>query len=223
MSEPKNTSTPVALEAREIEEGRLFSSSAGRNQLDIARALAEVLPQNASVLEVGSGTGEHGIATLSLRSDLTWQFSDPDPASRASQAAWITHHSRETETAEQAKPLNIDATTPDWAASLNAKYDVIFASNMIHIAPIDALNGLARQAEIALNSNGIVILYGPFLFEGASAPSNLHFDGVLRSKNSAWGVRELGLVKHIFAKNGFNHVELRDMPKNNHIIGLSRL
>ncbi len=222
MTDSKDTPSPVALEPRQAKEGRFFSSSAGRNKLDIAQVLHDLLPQDASVLEIGSGTGEHGIATMSGRPDLSWQFSDPDAESRKSQAAWIAHHSQATGMLAQAAPLNIDASSPDWAASLPARYDVIYASNMIHIAPVEALIGLVEQAEIALNPNGMVFLYGPFLFEEASAPSNLKFDSVLKGKNPAWGVRELGFVKHIFAKKGFNHVELRDMPKNNHIIGLSR-
>jgi len=59
MSKP-----PIALEARKSEEARLFSPSAGRNKADISTALAEILPVGASVLEIGSGTGEHGIATV---------------------------------------------------------------------------------------------------------------------------------------------------------------
>lgn len=223
MTDHKDAPTPVALEARKASEGRLFSSSAGRNKADIANALCDLIPRGASVLEIGSGTGEHGIETLSLRPDLQWQFSDPDPQSRDSQRAWIAHHSVARDTEAQAAPMDIDATLPNWAKAVPIRYDVLFASNMIHIAPIEALIGLARESETALKAEGKIILYGPFLFGDLSAPSNLKFDDVLKSKNPAWGVRELGFVKHIFAKHGFNHVELRGMPKNNHIIGLSRL
>ena len=76
MSKP-----PVALEARKSDEARLFSPSAGRNKAVISEALADIIPKDASVLEIGSGTGEHGIETVSLRPDLTWQFSDPDDIS----------------------------------------------------------------------------------------------------------------------------------------------
>jgi len=85
------TKPPIALEDRDENGGRLFSPSAGRNKDFIAAGLSELLPLKASVLEIGSGTGEHGIETLSARPDLSWQFSDPDPASRVSQAAWASH------------------------------------------------------------------------------------------------------------------------------------
>jgi len=54
------TKPPIALEDRDENGGRLFSPSAGRNKDFIAAGLSELLPLKASVLEIGSGTGEHG-------------------------------------------------------------------------------------------------------------------------------------------------------------------
>ena len=212
MSKP-----PVALEARKSEEARLFSPSAGRNKADIAAALASILPKGASVLEIGSGTGEHGIETVNLRPDLSWQFSDPDDVSRASQLAWSEHSEHDFPS-----PLNLDMETPESRAQITEKYDAIFSANMIHIAPISALYGLAELASQVVTDTGKMILYGPFLIEEASAQSNLDFDASLKRRNAAWGVRDLDAVKHIFAKQGFNGAALRDMPKNNFILGLSR-
>jgi len=194
MSKP-----PIALEARKSEEARLFSPSAGRNKADISTALAEILPVGASVLEIGSGTGEHGIATVNLRPDLTWQFSDPDDVSRASQLAWSEHSEHDFPA-----PLNLNMEEPASRAQVTTKYDAIFSANMIHIAPISALHGLAALAGQALGKTGKMILYGPFLTGESSAPSNLDFDVSLKRRNPAWGVRDLDAVKHIFAKQGFN-------------------
>lgn len=206
---------PIALEDRDSEEGRLFSPSAGRNSDAIAEVLAEVLPQNAKVLEIASGTGQHGITTLAARPDLHWQFSDPDTESRKSQAAWIAHSG-----VALPPPMDIDTST-NWTVGLPA-FDAIFCANMIHIAPIAALEGLAAGASKILSERGEIRLYGPFLFGADSAPSNLDFDASLKSRNSAWGVRESDFVKHIFALHGFNQTELRVMPKNNFFVGFSR-
>ena len=212
MSKP-----PIALEDQDENGGRLFSPSAGRNKADIAAGLSELLPNGASVLEIGSGTGEHGIETLSSRPDLSWQFSDPDPKSRVSQSAWAAHLGLEIST-----PLNLDMSDIQSRAQITQSYDAIFSANMIHIAPITALYGLAELAAEAVKKGGKMVLYGPFLFGENSAPSNLEFDASLKRRNAAWGVRELDFVKHIFAKNGFNIAKLRDMPKNNFLIGMSR-
>ena len=93
---------------------------------------------------------------------------------------------------------------------------------MIHIAPISALHGLVGLADRALKPDGKMVLYGPFLTGETSAPSNVDFDASLKRRNPAWGVRDLAAVKHIFAKQGFNNVRLRDMPKNNFLLVLSR-
>lgn len=212
MSKP-----PIALEDRDEKDGRLFSPSAGRNKSHIAAVLAEVLPQNASVLEIGSGTGEHGIEALKVRPDLRWQFSDPDETSRQSQAAWIEHIGL-----DQKAPLPLDMTDANALKTLAPSYDAIYSANMIHIAPIEALYGLAQLAERCVGEQGQVCLYGPFLFGADSATSNLQFDASLKGRNPAWGVREIAFVKHIFAKHGFNAGSLRDMPSNNYFLGFSR-
>lgn len=212
MSKP-----PIALEDRDKSAARLFSPSAGRNKAVIAAGLSEILPPSASVLEIGSGTGEHGIETLTARPDLSWQFSDPDPKSRASQAAWAAYLELTVN-----PPMNLDMSDIQSRAQITQSYDAIFSANMIHIAPVSALNGLADLAAKAVKDGGQMILYGPFLFGSESAPSNLDFDASLKRRNAAWGVRELDFVKHIFAKNGFNISKLRDMPKNNFLLGLSR-
>jgi len=210
------TKPPIALEDRHDEDGRLFSPSAGRNKTIIADMIAEQLPRNAHVLEIASGTGEHGAEMLSHRPDLHWQFSDPDSDSRASQSAWIRHLKLPLPV-----PIEIDTTRSDWTKPLS-QYDAIFCANMIHIAPWEATTGLAEGAASLLTESGEVFLYGPFCFGDETAPSNLQFDLNLKARNSAWGVRELESVKHIFAKQGFNHAELRDMPANNHILRFSR-
>jgi len=208
---------PVALEGRASDEGRLFSPSAGRNKADIAAVLSQILPQDSAVLEIGSGTGEHGFEVVSLRPDLRWQFSDPDAASRVSQAAWAAHSKHNF-----AAPLALDMSDPASCAQVTGIYDAIYSANMVHIAPISALHGLAALASEAIKPDGKMVLYGPFLTGETSAPSNIYFDMSLKRRNPTWGVRDLAAVKHIFAKQGFNNVRLRDMPKNNFLLDLSR-
>ncbi len=204
------TDTPIALEDRDRDGDRLFSPSAGRNKAIIADSLSVHLPPSARVLELGSGTGEHGAALGDLRPDVIWQYSDPDPGSRLSQAAWAQDGWPE--------PLDIDLTAPNWTVDLGA-FDTVFSANMIHIAPIEAAKGLASGAAALTDT---VVLYGPFLFGSESAASNLDFDASLKRRNPHWGVRELDLVKHIFEDAGFNSLQSFGMPRNNHIVRLSK-
>lgn len=204
------TNNPIALEYRDRNGNRLFSPSAGRNKIVIADWLSGQLPPSARVLELGSGTGEHGAALGDQRPDVIWQYSDPDQASRASQAVWARN--------TWPDPLSIDLMTENWAANLGA-FDAVFSANMIHIAPIEAAKGLAAGAA---NLTDTVILYGPFLFGHESVASNLDFDTSLKRRDPRWGVRELDLVKHIFEGAGFSSVQSFGMPRNNHIVRLSK-
>lgn len=204
------TNKPIALEDREQDGAKLFSPSAGRNKDVIADWLADALPKGASVLEVGSGTGEHGAALGDRRSDVLWQYSDPDAASRASEAAWAKEGWPE--------PLDLDLRNQDWAEGLG-RFNAVYSANMIHIAPIEAAHGLAKGAAALTD---MVIFYGPFLFGDDSAPSNLDFDASLKQRDPRWGVREFELVKHIFENVGFTEAERHEMPRNNHIVRLSR-
>ncbi len=80
--------SPIALEDRAEHGVRMSSPSAARNREPITLALKDRLPEGARVLEIASGTGEHALAVVSARPDLSWTPSDPDPRSRASQNAW---------------------------------------------------------------------------------------------------------------------------------------
>ena len=204
------TDTPIALEDRDSDGAKLFSPSAGRNKAVIAEALAARLPDAASVLEIGSGTGEHGATLGERRPDVVWQYSDPDAASRASQAAWAR--------AGWPEPLALDVQVGDWWAGL-PRVTALFSANMIHIAPIEAAIGLAEGAQHLTDR---VILYGPFLLGEASAPSNREFDLSLRRRDPRWGVRELDIVKHIFGERSFNLSESLEMPRNNRLLEFGR-
>lgn len=211
----KTPDTPVAMEDRKVEDGRLYSPSAARNRAAIAEVFGRVLPARARVLEIGSGTGEHAVAVCQARPDIRWQPSDPDPVSRASQAGWA----RESGAAISA-PLALDLLTGEAVSDL-APFDVLVCMNVIHIAPWAVAENLARLAAERLQPGGRVVLYGPYKEGDATAPSNLDFDASLKSRNPAWGVRDLDSVITLFAEAGFALAERVDMPANNLLLVLS--
>ncbi|WP_034388024.1 DUF938 domain-containing protein [Hellea balneolensis] len=200
---------PIHLENRGQSGARLFSPTAGRNKAPIGEVINQHIVHGAHVLEIASGTGEHGAFMCDLRPDIIWQPTDPNAESRASQDAWAN------DCAGRMLPsLSLDTTQPDWARELPS-YDVIYCANMIHIAPWEAALGLVSGAADVLKSGGTFILYGPFQEGEDTAPSNLTFDVSLKSRNPNWGVRNLDDVKHIFSEAGFTHKARIVMPKEN--------
>ena len=208
---------PIHLESRDAEGSRLFSPSAARNQEPIGDILVESLPENASVLEIAAGTGEHGVHICQRRPDITWQPSDPDEGSRHSQAAW-----RSACLDQIAPPLDINTMAANWWSGL-PRFNALFCANMIHIAPWEAALGLAAGAPHVLKNDAKIYIYGPFKEGDDTAQSNLDFDISLKSRNSAWGVRELDSVKHIFADAGFNLTARIVMPKENRMLIFSNM
>ncbi|MHA6288283.1 DUF938 domain-containing protein [Maricaulis sp. CAU 1757] len=200
---------PIALEDRQSTGDRLYSPSAARNREAIAGILAARLPENARVLEIGSGTGEHAVQVCRARSDIRWQPSDPDATSRASQAAWASEAG-----GRMTPPLDIDLTRADACADLG-RIDALVCINVIHISPWTVAKALAGLARSHLEPGGLVYLYGPYKEGTATAASNLDFDRSLRSRNPDWGVRNRSDVEALFRAAGLDGPERIEMPANN--------
>ena len=88
----------------------LFEFSA----IDLAKKIADELdgPDPVGrVLEIASGTGEHGAHITAMATDLIWTYSDIDPVSQASQRAWrgAADHDR------LRGPLTLDTTQSVWS------------------------------------------------------------------------------------------------------------
>jgi hypothetical protein len=87
---------------------------------------------------------------------------------------------------------------------------------MIHIAPWAAAEGLLRGAAKSLAPGGVLYLYGPYKRGGEhTAPSNEEFDRSLRTRNAAWGVRDLEAVMALAAGHAFSSPVVITMPANN--------
>ncbi|MEX1362865.1 MAG: DUF938 domain-containing protein, partial [Nannocystaceae bacterium] len=94
--------------------------------------------------------------------------------------------------------------------------------NMIHISPWECAKGLLAGAGRLLPAGGPLLLYGPFVVDGETAPSNRAFDQSLRSRDPRWGVRELRDVEREAATHGLSLDEVVPMPANNLTVVLRR-
>lgn len=190
------------------DKARHFPATA-RNRDVIADVLKRYLPAAGTVLEIGSGSGEHSVYFAGLFPDLHWQPSDPDPLNIDSIAAWA-----ETAGADNLRPpLPINAS--DVVLPLDTA-DAMMCINVIHISPWDATEGLMRNAAKLLPPGALLYLYGPYRIDGVhTASSNEAFDLSLRSQNETWGVRDLEDVCAEAEKNGLGFVERVEMPSNN--------
>jgi len=203
----------TALETRAAAGTRLFSPSAARNRNAIRDVFLKHMPCEGKALEIGGGTGEHGVHIARAAPALSWHTGDPDPVSQASITAWIA----EAGLANLTGPHAIDVTTSNWGVEQDAPFAAVISINMIHIAPFAAATGLFAGAGRLLARGGMLFLYGPFSRAGVhTAPSNEAFDASLKSRDPRWGVRDL---EHDLAplaqKNLLTRTHVVEMPANN--------
>lgn len=179
-----------------------------RNKDVILPILRRVFPSEGLVLEVASGTGQHGVY-FAEQLGLSWQPTDLNPEHRDSVDAWAEHLG-----ATHVRPaLPLDVLEETWPV---AHADAVFCANMIHIAPAACTGGLMRGVGRVLSAGAPFVLYGPFLEEDVpTAPSNLRFDASLRERDPSWGIRWRHEVEALAEKHGLHLEERIAMPANN--------
>jgi SAM-dependent methyltransferase len=193
--------------------GARTSPSTARNRQPILEVLAARLAISARVLEIASGAGEHAVFLAEALPAVRWQPSDPDATARESIAAWRT----QAELPNLEPPLALDAA--DLATWPTEPVDAVVCINMIHISPWAAAQGLMAGAGRLLTPGGKLFLYGPYVeADVPTAPSNLAFDESLKSRNPAWGLRDLADVEALATASGLALVERIAMPANNLVV-----
>lgn len=186
------------------------SPASERNRQPILEVLREEFRDRSSVLEIGSGTGQHAVFFAAALPHLSWQTSDL-PEQHDGIRAWLEHAGIEN----VKPPLVLDVETVDLP---ERRYDAVFSANTAHIMDIDAVRCMFALAGRVLPEDGVFCLYGPFRFEGRfSSPSNAGFDESLRRRDPSMGVRDLAGLDAFAAAAGLVRVRLYAMPANNHI------
>ena len=196
-------------------ERRLEFPATKRNRYHIAEILKKYLPLNGFILEIASGSGEHGVTFQQIFPSLIWQTSDPNPLHRESISAWIMH---ETLSSMMPNPLDIDVEKKPWPLTSKFKSELkgIVCINMIHVSPWTCTQALFKEAESLLNKGQFLMIYGPFFRKDKpSIQSNIIFNESLRLQNPLWGIRCLESVNQIAFSNGFKKADIYDMPANN--------
>ncbi len=194
---------------------RLNFPATRRNRDSIAAVLSNYISPNSLLLEIASGSGEHGVFFQKKFPSITWQTSDPKLVHRKSINSWIMHEGLYSKMPE---PLDLDVEICPWSITnrLAALIKGIVCINMIHISPWSCTRSLFEESKKYLDQCNFLMLYGPFLRkEKQTSESNLNFDQSLKIQNPLWGLRNLEKVNDIAFKNGFKLDNVIDMPANN--------
>ena len=199
-----------------------FSPAANRNRQAIWTLLKPWLikiQQEQSLnmidcLEVASGTGQHAAYFASQYQSLVMWPSDQTLERAASVLAWA----QEFQVSERVHALQLLDVTQQthWPKRL---FPIIYCANMVHISPWASAEGLFEGAGLQLKSKGILVMYGPYRFEGEDlAPSNIAFDESLKQRDPRWGIRSLSALDQLAQQAHLTRIALYACPANNHLL-----
>ena len=196
-------------------DNRLFFPATKRNRNYIGDVLSRIIQKGGFILEIGSGSGEHGVAFQKRFPETIWQTSDPDLRHRQSISSWILY---EKLNMKMPQPLAIDVEKTPWEIKpeLGLCLQGIVSINLIHISSWNCTRSLFKQSGKLLSNGKYLMLYGPFKIGNEHiSQSNYLFDKELKMQNNNWGVRNLDKVNEEAYNNGFVQKELILMPANN--------
>lgn len=188
-----------------------YSESCEQNRLPIIAAITPLLAECRTLLEIGSGTGQHAVYFAEALGHLTWQTSD-----RREHHVGIAQWLAEARLANIRPPLALDVAVDPWPVLL---VDAVFSANTAHIMHWHEVEALFAGVGRVLRPGGIFLLYGPFNYHSTyTSESNARFDSWLKGRDPAMGIRDVEAICRLAEQAG---MVLRDdltMPANNRIL-----
>lgn len=190
---------------------RQFSAACERNREPILAVLRDVLADAKTVLEIGSGTGQHAVFFGAALPHVTWQTSDL-PQNHASIHGWIS----EAKLPNVLPPIEFDVSSDNWPAG---PFDAVFTANTCHIMAWDDVRAMFAGVARVLRSGGVFCVYGPFNYGGKfTSESNALFDMSLKAQGPHMGVRGFEDVDRLGREQGMVLVGDHEMPAHNRLI-----
>lgn len=193
------------------------SPSCDRNKEAILDVLLEVITtQNAKLLEIGSGTGQHAVHMAAEFPDLQWVTSDVQ-SNHPGIKMWL----------KDFKIPNIHGPLP-YEVGVDKipyqKFDYIFTANTLHIMSWKKVKTMIKQISPSIHEGAQVIFYGPFNYNGAfTSESNEKFDHWLKSRDPQSGIRNFEDIVSTMKKYDMDFTKEYEMPANNKMLVFTKI
>ncbi len=188
-----------------------YSESCEQNRAPILEILQKELEDSGSLLEIGSGTGQHAVYFAPHFPNLLWQTSDC-ATNHAGILQWLSSVKRPNIHA----PLNLDVSSGNWPTT---PFDFVFSANTVHIMSWPMVKNMFENIGKTLKSDGKFCLYGPFNYNGQfTSESNLRFDQWLKDRDTNSGIRDFEALDKL-SRNASLHLHKDyEMPANNRLL-----
>ena len=173
--------------------------------------LREVLAGVDSVLEIGSGTGQHARYFAEELPELRWQASDL-AENLPGIESWREGYGADN----LPPPVRLDVTCDAWPVDIPG---AVFSANTLHIMPWNSVRRLFAYLGGEAPVGCLLCLYGPFNYEGSyTSESNAHFDDWLHATHPGGGIRDFEAVNELASEAGFQLRQDHEMPANNRLL-----
>jgi len=188
-----------------------FAESSEQNKTPIYKVLKGVFHDVDTVLEIGSGTGQHAVFFAEQFPHLTWMTSD-----QAQYHAGIRIWLQDAGLGNTQGPLLLDVDQAEWPLQQTA---AVFSANTVHIMGWTSVEKMFVGIGRVLNHNGVFCLYGPFNYNGEfTSQSNAQFDIWLKQRDPVSGVRDFEALQKLAKVAGLQLIDDVAMPANNRIL-----
>ena len=191
--------------------GRLDAPSAVRNAEPIVELVSKTAIKSGNALEIASGTGQHVVKLASALPHINWQPSDVDETRIKSIRCW----SNDQHLKNLKPPCFLDATAEGWSAEHHSQ-DLILLVNLLHLISTKETKILVKEISKALASNGLSIIYEPFMRCGKLiSKSDMEFHHSLINTDPDLGYKDDVDMLNLFGEVGLVHLSTEKLPANN--------
>jgi cyclopropane fatty-acyl-phospholipid synthase-like methyltransferase len=188
-----------------------FSEACERNKAPILEVLEDTFSNCQSVLEIGSGTGQHVVHFARSLPAIVWQPTDADDYLPGLRARLQAENCSNIEAA-----VKLDVRMSPWPVG---QYGGVFSANTLHYMGADCVEAFFVGVGAAVQAGGLLVVYGPFRYAGQfTSDSNARFDEFLRQTDPVRGVRDFEWVNELAIAQGFSLWQDIMMPANNQLL-----
>ena len=187
------------------------SDACDRNKAPILEVLNKEFRSSRSVLEIGSGTGQHAVYFAAKLPHLVWHTSDRRE-NHTGINQWLTDSGLDN----VMPPLVLDVNDPDWPS---VAVESIFSANTAHIMSWPEVELMFAGVGRILPSGCLFCLYGPFNEHGRfTSDSNRRFHESLQAQDAGMGLRDVRDLTNLGTENDLQLTRKHVMPANNQIL-----
>lgn len=188
-----------------------FNESCEKNKVPILEKLSVDLSDSTTVLEIGSGSGQHALYFGEQLPHLHWQTTEVSDLIPALSDNLLTRNLPNTPS-----PFFLDVSQHPWPVESTS---AIFSANTLHIMAWELVEHFFAGVGKTLQADGRLIIYGPFRYQNDyTSKSNAKFDQWLKERDSRSGIRDFEAIDLLARRQGLKlHVD-HQMPSNNQLI-----